>query len=360
MDELDKVKVILMQKVNCSPAYLDAVIAESAENWKEALDAYKALLNSELSEVSLNRKDLYYESGFRCLSFLSNWEDVSATIAKNVSLTESKNCWNLLWDQDWNQKKMLPWYIKAEVRKGLLDKSQINDFLSNVNDCLTDVEKFEYLKAYFSEELGVLRILSGDVSEAKQHVQDNVGIFLDTWSNLNPLFDKLRFNKILSVRNSIDMNMFIDEYSKLLPSNYEGIVDQLLKYWQQATGTSKTPLVIFETQVLYRKEFLSVLNLKLETLLDDDIQKTISNIYSTNFMLNFSLIKTALECKNYYMARKYFLQHNSFECNANEKLQLDLALSQLGFLKSSALSKEKKLLCLLDCWGSVGKCSLII
>lgn len=32
MDELDQVKAILMQKVNCSRAYLDAVIAESTEN----------------------------------------------------------------------------------------------------------------------------------------------------------------------------------------------------------------------------------------------------------------------------------------------------------------------------------------
>lgn len=278
---------------------------------REALDAYKALLNSELSEVSLNRKDLYYESGFRCLSFLSNWEDVSATVTKNISPGDSKNCWSLLWDQDWNQRRMLPWYIKSEVRKALLDKSQINNFLSNIDDCLMDNEKFEYLKTYFSEELAILRILSGDVSEAKQHLEDNVGIFLEDWSHLNPLFDKMRFNKILSIRNSIDMSIFINEYCKLLPANYESIVDQLLKYWRQAADISTTPLVIFETQVLYRREFLSALNVKLGSLIDDDVENTISDICSTNFSLNFSLINTALKYKNFYMARKYFLLQNN-------------------------------------------------
>lgn len=357
MDELDQVKAILMQKVNRSDSYLNAVVGESTQNWKVALDAYKGLLDSELADVSLNRRELYYESGFRCFSFLSKWEDVSAAITKIVSKDDGKDCWNSLWDQDWNQKKMLPWYIKTEIRKALLDKSEINYLLSKINECLTDTEKFEYLKAYFSEELAVLRILSGDIGEAKQHVEDNVSIFLENWSNLNPLFDKLRFNKILSIRNTIDMGLFVDEYSKLLPANYENIVNQLLKYWKPSTDISTTPLVIFETEILYRQEFLSTLNRKLEIMVDDDVQYTIGNIYNTKFSLNYSLIDTAIKYKNYYMARKYYLQQNKSTCtdNANWTAQLHLALSKLGFLKSNILSKDSRVQCLVDCWESVGE-----
>lgn len=355
MDELDLVKAILTQKVNCSDTYLRAVTAESTGKWKEALDEYRTLVNSDLSDISLNRKELYYESGYRCLASLSNWEDINASISKNLSKSDDANYWNLLWDQDWNQKKMLPWYIRAEVRKSLTGKSRVNDFLNKLNECLTDNEKYEYLKAYFSEELAILSVICGDITEAKQHVQNNVELFLENWSNLNPVFSKLRLNRILDIRNSVDINTFIDQYSQLHPSNYEGIVNELLKYWQDVTSNSTTPLMIFEAQILYRKQFLSTLRTKLDSVVDaEDMQPLTNSIYSTNFTLNFSLINTAVKCNNYYMARKYYLQQNSWECNATEKLQLDLALSQLGFLKSKVLSKEKKLLCLLECWRSLG------
>lgn len=356
MDEFEAVKAILLEKLNCTDRHLIAITSESRGKWKDALEAYESMFQSDPNEFRYG-KELLYESYFNCFTHLSEWKELSENIGR-AAPSEGESLWGALWDQDWNQKKLLPWYIKAELRKILCDKTAAEQLVSRINECFRDTEKFEYLKANFSEELAMLRLLNGDLNEAKQHSQTCISLFLENWCSLNPLFNKLRFNRILSVRNAVDIDVFVKECGSLVASNFEATVDYLLKFWEQAMKETVPNLALFETRMLYHKEFVTVFDEKLKSVVafEEELQNSIVLLDDVKFNMNFSVICAALKHANFYVARKYYLQQKSADIGSKDKLQLNLAISRIGLLKAQSSEGQAKLKCLLESLQPLGKC----
>lgn len=352
MDEIGVTKGIFVEKLNCPEEHIFAINAEAEDNWKDAQNAYEQLLTN-YTNLTTCRRDLYYESCFRCFANLSQWDKLSETIERNVTATDNKTL-IALFDQDWNQRKLLPWYVKAELRNALCDKKKMNNFLSNINDCIKQPENYQYMKNNFAEELALLRILNGDIDEGKQHIQDSVSAFLESWSVMSPLFSKLRFNKLLNFCNTFNIYIFLQEYVKLYELNYTQVVKKLCKQWLRPQQSC--PLILMESLTLYRKEFIDTLDqkLKLTVMDEDDYEDLHAKLNKTKFKLNLNLLNSALQQNNFYVARKYCQQQINSECDGNEKLELKVALSKVVYLRSYLLQEEQKLSCLLKSWDTLG------
>lgn len=305
------------------------------------------------------RNDLYYESCFRCFAYLSDWEGLTETIKAGICLDDQDSPWIHLWDQSWNQKRLLPWYFRAQVKNVLSKNEELNELMSNLNEALRDSNKYEYLKCNFSEELAVLYLINKNVEETKQYIRNSMSLFLETWSTLNPLFRIERLKKLLNIKNTCDIDIFIKKLSSLTPYNYEAVVEKLCKYWLRVSAETPS-LVLLETQTLYRKEFLHSLQTKLEQTIADlveehEYKEIVKELSKTKFLINFHLLSEALKQNNFYVAKKYYIQQTSAECGADDKLELSLALSKIGFLKRSVYEGEQKLSCLIQSWRSVGR-----
>lgn len=349
MDEFDAVKGILLEKLNCPELHLQAIQAETDGNWKEALEAYKNLIKTDTE--SQYRKELYYESYFKCFASLSDWGNLSTNIE---SATENQP-WNRFWDQDWYQKKVMPWYLKSELKNTLIHSENMNKLLISLNECLKDSEKREYLKTNFSEELAILWLLNGDEDEAKIFLRCNVLQFLEKWTCLNRLLCKSRFIKLLHMRNVMDIEVFIKELTNLSPINFEESMVSLKKLFLASVSDEMEIFDVFESRILYEQKFISMTQEKLKSIINFDIEleEMNSDLKKIQYHLNNLLIEAGLKQNNFYVARKYFIQQQKLAVDSD--FYLKLLTSKIAFLKAKTFEGERKFQLLMESWGYIGK-----
>ncbi|ERL91440.1 hypothetical protein D910_08770 [Dendroctonus ponderosae] len=69
LDEWDMVKAIFIEKTNCKESVARAIALESQNKWQNAAEEYKTLIETDLS---LEKRDFYCESLFKCLANLGS------------------------------------------------------------------------------------------------------------------------------------------------------------------------------------------------------------------------------------------------------------------------------------------------
>lgn len=352
--EFDAVKGILLEKLNCSEQHLQAIKAETSGDWKEALEAYEELITND-ADLQY-RKELYYESYFKCFASLADWENLSRNIEASVRDGEESDPWSELWDQDWNQKKIMPWYLKSEVKKILIGSGDVNNLLMNLNKCLQDNDRYEYLRTHFSEELAMLWLVTGNEEEAKIYLKTSISQFLDKWTGLSTLFSKWRFIKLLNLRNVVDVDLFVRELSTLSPVNFDETTRTLKKTFLKAAMDEAADLQIFESRILYHLRFLDLLTDKLKNIMYFEIEseEIARDLNVIKYQLNKSLIDAALKQNNFYVARKYFVRQEQVTAPSDLSLNL-LMTSKIGFLKAKSCVNATKSDLLLNCWDQIGK-----
>lgn len=353
MNEFDAVKGILLEKLSCPEEHLQAIKAETNKNWKEAQEAYEELILNDTE--SQYRKELYYESYFKCFASLADWENLSKNVEVSVCGEVQSNPWDKLWDQDWYQKKVMPWYLKSEVRNILHDPVRANTLMRNINECFQDSEKYEYLKTNFCEELAILWLVNGDEDEAKLFLRTSLSQFLEKWSSLGTLNSKSRYVKLLNMKNVIDIDVFIKQLSKLSSINFEEITTFLKKMFTMNANDVAADLQIFETRILHHQRFVVMLAEKLKHLINFDIEldEITTDLNGIKYQLNNSLVEAGLQQSNFYVARKYFLYQQKLA--ANSDLNIKLLKSRIGFLNAKSSGGTPKTKLLLDCWEYIGK-----
>ncbi|KAJ8958549.1 hypothetical protein NQ314_006388 [Rhamnusium bicolor] len=220
LEEWDVVRSIFLEKMNCKDIIQKAIKYESEAQWRNAQELYKQLIETDMSA---ERKDFYYESYFKCFANLGEWEYLPETINSVVTTRDTDNAWDILWDNGWYQQKLLPWYIIAHVKNTLFSQTWPEEFSKDINKCLSCAEKAEYLQTNFSEELCMMWLFKRDIASAKYYLQSYIKNFLGEWQLLNPMFQSLRYNKILKLRNFIEIDQFISTYNNLT-DDFGGVV----------------------------------------------------------------------------------------------------------------------------------------
>jgi DNA-dependent protein kinase catalytic subunit len=326
MEEWDAVKSIFLEKNDCPGNVKDALAAESRKQWKDAQDLYKNLIESD---ESLERKDFYYESYFKCFSHLGEWTNLVGSIEGIVSDVDG-NSWNNLWDQSFNQQKLLPWYISGQLKSTLFTQNSSNQFFMDLNRSLNS-EKGEYLQNNFSEEIAMLWVFKGEIDEAQKYLQIYINNFLDYWQQLDSSYSSLRYHKLLKLCNVIDINKFVNTMHNLNVSTKEHI-NELTNYWNRTVHGILPSILFTEEKVLYRKQFLNVITNKLQSTEDDELKDILSDLTKVQFRLNEQIIDAAIEQNNFYMTKKYLNIHKN-----HNSPKVKLGLSKLASIKAVML-----------------------
>lgn len=342
MEEWDVVKSIFLEKNNCSSQVRNALVAESQKQWKDAQDLYQQLITTdEVTEI----KDFYYDSYFKCFAHLGEWANLVESIDSTVS-TSNSDSWNNLWDQGFNQRQLLPWYINGHLKTVLFNNSCPSGLFSNLNNIL-ECKHLVYLETHFLEEMVMFWIFNGEIDEAERYLKTYITNFLNDWQQIDSSYTNLRYNKLLKVRNIVDINQFVSVFKNLSADN-TSLLENLIKYWNRTAFENLPTILLSEEKVLYRKQFLRTLIKKVESL-GEDFKNLLTSLNDVNTKLDDRMIETAIEDNNFYMTKKYLCFFNK-----SNVCKLKFILSKLAYIKSSMLyDPEKKIEVILKGVGSL-------
>lgn len=316
--------------MNCKEYVQDAIKYESVGLWKSAQDCYYQLLQTDISP---ERKDFYYESYFKCFANLGEWNQIPNAIA---SIIDSERIWDSLWDGDFNQQKLLPWYIRGQITDGLFQQTMPENLFENINACLVDDNRSEYLKLNYSEELCMMSLFQKDIPLATIYLKNFVKHFLEEWQLVNPMFQTLRYQKLLKVHGFMEINNFIGVCDKL-SEDYQIPIPKLLSKWEDLSEEHLPSLLITESRHLYRVQFLNILIDKLSKLEGTiDYNTYEKRLKISRIRMDLNLINLAAEGNNYHLARKYYEPYDNKE---NPKIKM--ACGNLQFAKSKMLSNPE-------------------
>lgn len=347
LEEWDMVRSIFLEKMNCKDIIQKAVQYESEGQWRTAQELYAKLIETD---VSAERKDFYYDSYFKCFANLGEWDALPKEIESVITSTNTDDVWTILWDKDWCQQKLLPWYIQAQVKTMLFNQKWSEEFLNNLNKCLSSAEKAEYIQANFSEELSIMWLFKKDIASSNLYLNSYLKNFLNNWQMLNPMYQSLRYDRILRLRNVIEVDILISTY-KNLSDDFENCLTHLTKTWEHTSNEILPSVLLNETRVLYRTLFMNILKEKILKLEFLDTNRCIENIESTKTNLNTSLIEAAIELNNYYLSKKYFKKY-AIQSN----LRYQLAFGNIAFLKTRTINDpQEKLKALIQTVELFGK-----
>lgn len=357
MDDWDVVNAIFLHDDMKSNEYvMDAIQAEADGLTRIAKDFYKKALENDSSNL---KKGFYCESSFKCFAALSDWKGLSDQIKGICDTTQ--NVWQSMWRDEWNQQKLLPWYITAEVRNILDGGDRI--LLSYLNESMKDADMADYLNSNYGEQLAILHIMNNKPELAKFHLDNCVKNFLESWSHLNPLYTKLRTNEILKLQNVADACFFLVKYNELSPLTYETVLEELTALWKR-TFSSLEYLQLNETKTCYRSMYINLLKTKLQQTLayDDDRNAAMNIISKCNFRINTNLIENSLDHGNYYIAKKHCLLINTPDglTDGIEEIKLHLCFSKTLFLRAKLQKPEQRSGPLKEAWTTLkGKYKLL-
>lgn len=320
MDEWDVVRSIFLEKLNCKETVQKALTFESQRQWRDAQCYYKQLIECD---ENLEKKDFYYESYFKCFAHLGEWEHLSKAIDTQVG------SWDNLWDNDFNQQKLLPWYISAQVKTALFTNKSSDVFLTSINNTLKSPNS-EYLQSRFCEELAILRIFQNDTDSAEQHLNAYIDNFLESWPLLDPLHCTLRYGKLLQLRSIVDMCKFLNVIQTLTVDveTFENDIKTLIGYWEKTCHENLPSIILVETKNLYRRQFINLLQNKIQGF-QDYLTNPLEELDKIRVKLNSDVIECAIQESNFYMAKKYINLPNSLEDVCRK-----LSMSKLAVVKS--------------------------
>ncbi|XP_050298315.1 DNA-dependent protein kinase catalytic subunit-like isoform X2 [Anthonomus grandis grandis] len=304
LNEWNLVRTIFLEKSNCKEDVHKGITMESQKRWREAQETYEKLLNIDFS---IERQDFYYESYFKCLAHLGEWEKVPRAVDALVP-EGGENTWDSLWDNDWYQQKILPWYLEAHVKNILFSPDvDCKTFLENINKSLTTPEQAEYMKNKFSEQLCILWLTQKDAAQANQYLKFSMDNFLLDWQLLNPMFGSLRYSKILDLRTLVEIKRFLDTDITLTNNDSaEQGLKILMDYWKTTKNEYLPSIILSESQLLYRKLFSKLLADKMTALGQFEMVKELKK---TNILLDIAFMNLAVNEENYYMTRKYYKEY---------------------------------------------------
>lgn len=317
--------------MNCKESIRSAIQYESESCWKHAQDLYRGLIETDVSQ---DRRDFYYESYFKCFANLGEWENIPDVITSVVD--EGKPTWNCLWDGGWYQQKLLPWYITAQVKNGIFVKNLPDNFLKNINSCISDDDKRDYLKTFFSEELCMIALIQNDVSLATGYLKSYVKYFLQDWQVINPMLQSLRYQKLLKLQSFIETSDFISVFNNS-SEEFEISTPKLIDKWEKLSKETLPSVMLNETRHLYRLQYINSLIDNLSTRDGIDLKTYEKQLKICKIKMDLNLINIAANKNNYHLARKYYKPYSGKEGN----IKLKMAYGNIGLAKSHLIFDAK-------------------
>ncbi|VEN60084.1 unnamed protein product [Callosobruchus maculatus] len=344
LEEWDIMQTIFIEKVDGGTQIKTAIQLESESKYREAQDVYQQII----ADSSGDWNDFYWESYLRCFANLGDWEKLPEAI--NLAL-EDDNTWRGLWDDKRCQRKLLPWYIDAHVKKGLFSGNFDGEFLANINDGLTDPEKIDYMKINHCEQLCVMWLTKKDIPTAKIYLENYYQRFLEDWQHMNPMFQSLRYMKLLNLRNIAESGEFMTLYNDVSDSMEEKL-ERFISRLRRSTERLPT-MILNENRFLYESLYLQLLSDKVQTSNELNTTQWSGTLQDLKLKMRFDLILSAISFNMYFFARKYFRDYGN-KLLTNPKTVM--VFGDMLYLKAKLHTGDEKITNFLEAKRSYEKC----
>ncbi|XP_055605401.1 DNA-dependent protein kinase catalytic subunit-like [Uranotaenia lowii] len=296
LNEHDILADIFSDKMDSDPRLKEAIELENCGNFNRARDLYHRMILENQSRLA--EQSFCYQSYFDCYAQMGMWEELIPVLERQVDGSSED-----LWLDDWNMENILPKYVHANTRLNLAGDERGRGFIVMLEAWMRAPDRVEHLKSNFGEEITMLQVASGEYSRAKLYSDQVMRQFLDEWSYLDPLSDKLRIKKLLDVRKISEVN----GYSHLLSERLQTrALKNLVTVWQNSNPSKADSLLIWDTLLVYRKFVLNKLDTLLEASADDGILQFdfVKELNDGIFETELRLFDASFEQNNMKFARK--------------------------------------------------------
>ncbi len=319
LTEHDVVAGIFADKLNVDDKITRAIELEQNNDWVEAQKIYlEVILRDNKLEV-----DFGYEAFYKCFEYLSDWSALS------TSLQQQYESYDELWSEEWNVENLLPLVIKSELRlilNGITENRQ--DFLNELKKWLL-MDRADHIKINFGEELMMFHIANSDYLSARVHSEQHLLAFISDWSTLNSMSHKVRYKKLLNVRNVAE----IHKYSTLLTNagTESKDIDTFCQLWKTSNPQPFDSIILWDAMTAYRMFVGEILKFSIT---DESIKQNISTSITS---ILFKLLDLSLVQSNWKLADVILdkLSHHEHQ-QTTDPLSLDwhLARSKQYLLKA--------------------------
>lgn len=311
LSEYDVSASIFSHKMNTDKLLSKAIESESNGDYSTALQLYTELIDKSFEpEYELYNKhaaDFAYQSLYNCFEVMGRWEDLESHVIRQLSDEDDSQQiqYEHLWTDEWNSKYLLPHYIRSEVQSMIYNNVK-EDFITNIEQWLRNSTRADLMKKLFGEQLTILHVANKDYLNAKVFSNQYFESFLDQWSAMTILSEKMRNSKLMDTRRVAEMHKFAD----LLNSSTidDSVIAELTDRWHQTQMNSADSTKMWEALVSYRI-------LVTEHAMEKFVEKTapiVDRLIESMFEMQFKLYEIAGQQQNCDLSGIVLQRMNSF------------------------------------------------
>lgn len=330
LSEYDVTASIFSDKIKSDQLLSKAIEIESNGDFQNALKLYMEIINRNSDEEAmmstLNKhiSDFSYQSLFNCYEMMGRWEDLETNVYEQLIEDDHTVNFEQLWTDAWNAKNLLPHYIRSELRT--LIYAQINEtrqFLENIQQWLRNAERGDFIKKHFGEELMILHIANKDYRQAKSFSDQYFEAFLNEWSAMTILSDKMRNKKLMNTRRVAEIHKYADLLGQPIDDT---VIAELTDRWNGTHMKKTDSSQMWEALVSYRI-FVSEHALEKFTLNAAPIKdRLIEGLFDMQFKLNeIALQQQNIELSNSVLGRLNSFRQTYGQNTSKSSLQYELA-----------------------------------
>ncbi|XP_062561141.1 DNA-dependent protein kinase catalytic subunit-like [Armigeres subalbatus] len=296
LNEYDILGDIFSDKMDSDPRLREAIELESSGNFYKARELYHQMIRDNQTRVA--EQNFCYQSYFNCFAQMGMWEDLVPILERQVDGNSEE-----FWTDEWNLENILPKYVHSNARLNLAGDERGRAFIELLEAWMRVPDRMDYIKSNFGEEISMLQIASGEYSRAKMYSNQVMRQFLEEWSYLDVLSDKIRVQKLLTIRKVSEIYSFSSILNDRMEENQ---LQKLVSNWKSSFPTASDSPMIWDTLLVYRKFVLNKLETLLETTADDRLHQTdfVKKLTDAVFETELRLLDASFAQNNYRFAKK--------------------------------------------------------
>lgn len=311
LSEYDVSASIFSHKMNTDKLLSQAIESESNGDYAQALQSYTELINRnsdpEYEHYNKHAYDFAFQSFYNCLEVMGRWEDLESHVIRQLSDEDDSQQiqYELLWTDEWNSKYLLPHYMRSEVQSMIYNNVSAA-FIANIEQWLRNLSRADLMKKLFGEQLTILHVANKDYLNAKVFSNQYFESFLDQWSAMTILSEKMRNSKLMGTRRVAEMH----KYADLLNARpiEDSVIAELSDRWHQTQMNSADSTKMWETLVSYR---ILVTEHAMEKF-EEKTAPVVDRLIESMFEMQFKLYDIAGKQQNYDLSDIVLQRLNSF------------------------------------------------
>ncbi|XP_059489779.1 DNA-dependent protein kinase catalytic subunit-like isoform X2 [Neocloeon triangulifer] len=321
----------------------EAVQAEAVGDWLQARRLYSIFLDEVDIFYFPPEYDFTLDSYCKCLERISKWEEIGEKISE-VANIEDGNA-SPLWQDAWNQEKLLPWFLKSqifEILEGSKEKHHLSELVKN---WFNVSEYLSVLKNRFSEEMSLICLMNNDMEKSGFYSRLALQILFEQWSVLSTLLPRSRAKKLSNLQTLAELILFAEVGVQEDFTKYENQLERLCEKWSLSQPNAVDSLLMWEARVEYRSYFAST---ALATLDQTDCKnaRLYQLLRQTKPKLELALVDLAIKQNNISVASKFIKSTQRLRGDSELGLKWKMTLGRVKWL--AAQTKKDPSACIKD------------